>query len=95
MADIAIRLYRRLADGTLEDSRQEFGIETFAGQVPAIGDTILVPGVLQGVDRHDPANRRLWTVVARVFNPRDMEDYVALVVDECSPESQEYAVVAG
>jgi hypothetical protein len=95
MADIAIRLYRRLTDETIEDSRQEFGIESFAGQVPAIGDLILVPGVLQGVDRHDPANRRLWKVVARVFNPRDMEDYVALVVEERSPETAEHAFVAG
>jgi len=95
MVDVHIRIYFREPDGTLEDSQQEFGIESFAGVIPAIGDMIVDPGVLQGLNRHDPKNRRVWDVVGRVFNPRDMADYVALVVEERVPNLLEYGVVAG
>ena len=95
MVDVHIRIYFREPDGKLEDSQQEFGIESFAGVIPAIGDMIVDPGVLQGLNRHDPKNRRVWDVVGRVFNPRDMADYVALVVEERVPNLPEYGVVAG
>lgn len=93
MPDITIRLYFREANGTLVDGQEDYGIESFAGQVPAIGDMIVRPGVLQGLDRHDPANREIWDVVGRVFNPRDLADYVALVVEERKPDPREYGVV--
>lgn len=93
MVDAHIRIYFRESDGTLADSQQEFGRESFAGVIPAIGDTIVDPGVLQGLNRHDPKNRRIWNVVGRVFNPRDMEDYVALIVEERVPSPHEYSVV--
>ncbi|WP_226638625.1 hypothetical protein [Novosphingobium profundi] len=95
MVDVHIRIYFRESDGTLEDSQQEFDIESFAGVIPAIGDMIVDPGVLQGLNRHDPKNRRVWDVVGRVFNPRDMVGYVALVVEERAPNLGEYGVVAG
>lgn len=76
-----LRIHFREPDGSIHDGQVEFPLETFAGQVPAIGDTIVDPGVLQGLDRHEPQNRRVWTVVGRVFNPRDREDAVALVVE--------------
>lgn len=95
MVDARIRIYFREADGTLEDSQQEFGIESFAGLIPAIGDMVVDPGVPQGLNRHDPKNRRVWDVVGRVFNPRDMEGYVALIVKERVPDPHEYSVVAG
>lgn len=95
LAGISIRIYFREADGTLVHNQQEFGVETFAGQVSAIGDMIVNPGVPQGLDRHDPSNREVWDVVGRVFNPRDMNDYVALIVEERAPEPREHNVVAG
>lgn len=95
MGDIHIRIYFREADGTLVDGQQEFDVESFAGQVPGIGDVIVKPGVPQELDRHDPSNREVWVVVGRVFNPRDMADYVALIVEERAPEPRDYSVVAG
>jgi len=94
MVDVHIRIYFRATDGTLEDSQQEFGVESFAGVIPAIGDMIVDPGVLQGLNRHEPTNRSVWDVVGRVFNPRDMADYIALVVEERVPNPHEYSVVA-
>ncbi len=77
----SIRILHRDPVGAVGDGGVEFGLEQFAGQVPMIGDTILDPGVLQGQDRNDPQNRSIWTVVGRVFNPRDSEDTVALIVE--------------
>lgn len=77
----SIRILHRDPAGKVSDGGVEFGLEQFAGQVPTIGDTILDPGVLQGQDRHMPQNRSIWTVVGRVFNPRDREDTVALIVE--------------
>ncbi|WP_339348656.1 hypothetical protein [uncultured Sphingomonas sp.] len=76
-----IRILHRDPAGKVFDGQVEFGPEHFAGQVPAIGDMIVNPGVLQGLDRHDPRNREVWTVVGRVFNPRDREEGVALIVE--------------
>jgi hypothetical protein len=70
MVDVHIRIYFRETDGTLEDSQQDFGVESFAGVIPAVGDMIVDPGVLQGLNRHEPTNRRVWDVAGRVFNPR-------------------------
>lgn len=94
MVDVHIRIYFRNADGTLEDSQQEFGVESFAGVIPAIGDMIVDPGVLQGLNRREPTNRRVWDVVERVLKPRDMDDYIALVVEERVPNRHEYSVIA-
>ena len=77
-----IRIYFRYADGKVDDGSRDFGLEDFAGFLPAIGDTILNPGVLQGLDRDIPENREIWTVVGRVFNPRDLANYVVLIVEE-------------
>ena len=76
-----IRILHRDPAGKVSDGQVEFGPEHFAGQVPMIGDMIVDPGVLQGLDRHDPQNRTVWTVVGRVFNPRDREEAVALIVE--------------
>ena len=84
-ADVTVRLYFRSDDGELQDAQQDFGLETFAGFLPAVGDVILEPGVYKGLDRRKFENRRLLTVVQRIFNPRDLENYVALVVDESTP----------
>lgn len=78
---ISVRILCREAGGSIVDGQIEYGTETFAGQVPMIGDTILDPGVVRGPNRHEPENRRIWTVVGRVFNPRDREGVVGLIVD--------------
>jgi hypothetical protein len=77
----SIRILHRDPAGKVFDGQEEYDLAQFAGQVPTIGDMILNPGVLQGLDRHDPQNRSIWTVVGRVFNPRDREDTVALIVE--------------
>lgn len=77
----SIRILHRDPTGKVFDGGVEYGVEQFAGQVPAIGDTILDPGVIAGQDRNDPQNRSIWTVVGRVFNPRDRQDTVALIVE--------------
>ena len=82
MADTTIRIHMRGADGKVTDAQQDYGLEDFAGHLPQIGDTIVDPGVPQGLDRRKPENRDVWKVVDRVFNPRDLQDYVALVVEE-------------
>lgn len=76
----AIRILEKNADNSITDLSIEFPCSNFAGQIPAIGDMILDPGVVSGKDRSMPENRAIWTVVGRIFNPRDNEDYVCLVV---------------
>ena len=76
-----IRILHRDAAGKVLDGGHDYGPEDFANQVPAIGDMILDPGVPTGSVRHDPRNREIWTVVGRVFNPRDNKDYVSLIVE--------------
>tara|TARA_R110001606_G_scaffold233942_1_gene381577 strand:+ start:72993 stop:73268 length:276 start_codon:yes stop_codon:yes gene_type:complete len=78
---IHIRVLFRNPQGTIVDGGIDFDLTSFAGQVPLIGDMILDPGVPQGLDRNLPQNRQVWTVVGRVFNPRDTEDCVALIVE--------------
>jgi hypothetical protein len=67
MADLTIRLHYRDKAGKVEDAQNDFGLESFGGQMPAVGDLILDPGVLSCLDRRDRKNRRKWTVVQRVF----------------------------
>ncbi|CCM76266.1 hypothetical protein [Rhizobium mesoamericanum] len=81
MKDITIRVCFRDASGAITDGQQDFELTDFAGFLPAIGDQVLEPGVLQGLDRHKPENRTVWTVVGRVFNPKDLPNYVCLVVE--------------
>jgi hypothetical protein len=93
MTDVTVRLHYRKPDGTIEDAVQDYGLATFAGFLPSVGDLVLDPGAPQGVDRFEPKNRRIWTVVQRVFNPRDNEDYVALIVEEHIPTKHEAVLI--
>jgi hypothetical protein len=95
MAEITVRIYYREADGKLVDGEQDFDLSSFAGFLPSIGDSIIEPGVPQGLNRHDASNRVIWTVVGRVFNPRDLENYVAIIVEERRPNEKEHGVVTG
>ena len=76
-----IRILHADTAGKVFDGGVDFSPEDFAGQVPAIGDMILNPGVPVGKKRDDPHNREIWTVVGRVFNSRDNKDYVSLIVE--------------
>src|SRR4051794_24562788 len=87
-----LHLYCRLANGKIEDAQHTFDLSDFGGFLPAVGDKILDPGVPASLERHVPENRRLWTVVDRVFNPRDTKDFVALVIESC-PVSDHEAVL--
>ncbi|MEP9372564.1 hypothetical protein [Mesorhizobium sp. KR1-2] len=93
MNDVTIRIYFRSPDGAVEDGQHDFDFSSFGGVLPSIGDCILNPGVIHGRDRREPANREIWTVVGRVFNPKDNEDYIALIVEERAPTSQEYSLL--
>jgi hypothetical protein len=89
MADLTIRLHYRDKAGKVEDAQNDLGLESFGGQLPMVGDLILDPGVTSGLDRRERKNRRMWTVMQRVFNPRDNADYIALVVEERQPTESE------
>lgn len=87
--EINVRIYVRSEDGSVADDEETFGLETFAGVLPSIGDTILDPGVFAHLDRTLPESRTVWKVVDRVFNPRDLANYVVLVVEERSATRQD------
>jgi hypothetical protein len=93
MADIFVRLYFQDHHGKLEDAEADYDLSLFGGVLPAAGDLILDPGVMSGLDRTEARNRRIWTVVRRVFNPRDLESYVALVVEERTPSENEQSLI--
>ena len=82
MAAVTIRIYDRDQDGKLFDLSEDFSPTDFAGTIPRIGDAILQPGVPAPLDRSVHTNRTLWRVVDRIFNPRDLANYVLLVVEE-------------
>lgn len=88
---LAIRILFRSFEGSIEDGQLEFDTGAFAGMVPAIGDTILDPGVPSGMDRNTPRNREVWAVVGRVFNPKDFENSVALIVERRSGTDRDSA----
>lgn len=90
MSETYIRIYRRTAAGDIFDHKHDMELSDFGGVVPAAGDLILDPGVLQGSTRSDPHNRRMWTVVQRVFNPRDLGgEYIVLVIEDRSVSEHE------
>lgn len=93
MTDTVIRLHYRTASNKIEDAQQDFDLESFGGIVPSVGDMILDPGVAVGKDRNDRNNRRMLTVVQRVFNPRDNQNYIALIVTERKPNLDEDALI--
>ena len=68
MPKTAIRLYDDYEGEELfEDRREEYDLDDFGGVLPAVGDRIVSPWVIQGRDRRDPANRsiqRLFTATS-------------------------------
>jgi hypothetical protein len=57
---------------------------------PTSATGFLSPEFPQGLDRREPKNRNIWVVVQRMFNPRDMENGVALIVEDRVPTPAEY-----
>lgn len=57
---------------------RSFGLR---GVSPPIGDQVLQPGVLQGIDRSQRKSRTAWTVVGRIFNPKDSPNHVCLIIE--------------
>ena len=82
--------HHRKSDGKIVDAVHDLTLADFAGFLPNVGDWILEPGVPTGLDRQDPKNRNIWVVVQRMFNPRDMENGVALIVEDQKPTPNEY-----
>lgn len=86
-----IRIYHQHGE-TVTDAVFDMSLGDLGGILPSVGDCILNPGVRQGLNRNDPANREMWEVRKRVFNPRDMPDYIALVVQArpLHPEEEDF-----
>ena len=87
------------------DLKDEFDLEDFA-TLPAVGDCIVDPGVPGGLDRGISANRTVYEVVARYFQPlahRDVMNpkdddlcYAVLVVNvrRGTPQEQDLVTVS-
>jgi len=60
MSEVAIHLYCRRSDGTIEDAQHTFDLSDFGGFLPAVGDKILDPGVPASLDFGNFV--RAWTV---------------------------------
>jgi hypothetical protein len=92
-ADPAIRVLFQ-ENGKVKDYSEEHELSLFGGVVPNAGDVIVNPGVLQGKDRTKLENRDIWTVVRRVFNPKDNGgSYIALVVETRQATEEDEAYV--
>jgi hypothetical protein len=78
MPKTLIALFFKGRDGTYEKV-DDYDLEDLGGTVPMIGDLIVDPGVVQGRDRTDPANRDVHEVTARYFYPRTTDSASVLV----------------
>lgn len=90
---ITVRLHMDKGEDGIVDYSQDFELSDFADFLPSLGDLFLDPGCLQGLDRHQPENRRMYRVLQRVFNPRDLPNYVVLIVEEFAPTGRERVFV--
>ncbi|XYD08801.1 hypothetical protein R1A27_28335 [Methylobacterium sp. NMS12] len=79
MEPVTIRLHYVEADGRAVDARRELRLDQCGGTVSAVGDEMLLPLVVG--ESLASAPRQLLTVKRRIFNPRDLPDYVALVCE--------------
>lgn len=91
MAATLVRIYIRKADGKLEDTSEAYEVSNFGGIIPTVGDKFLNPWTSEQTTRNDPGNREIYTVLERVFNPRDLKDYVVLIcsVSPCDENDRE------
>ena len=93
MPKTAIRVYHHYDDEAFEDAREEYDLEDFGGILPAVGDRIVSPWVIEGRDRRDPANRSVYEVIHRYFQPVDSSTtdviYIILVVRDREATAEE------
>lgn len=90
MPQTAIRLHYVTQDHdgheVFEDAKEEYDLGDFGGVLPAVGDLIVSPWVVEGRDRRNPANRSVYEVLHRYFQPVDKSTtdliYIILVVGE-------------
>lgn len=85
MPKTAVRIYYAHDDEEVfEDSKKDYDLEDFGGVLPAVGDRIVSPWVIGNLDRRDPANRDVYEVIHRYFQPVDSSEedliYIELVV---------------
>lgn len=90
----SIRIYRTWEDGRIEDARQDFALEHLGGVVPTVGDYILNPAIRPQFPEGDPRRRTFWKVTARYLRPRDLDDYVAIVVEDVEAGEKEADLLA-
>ncbi len=79
----AIRLHT-VAQGQIVDLVEEYDVDELGGTIPVVGDLMVSPGVVAGLDRRKPENRTIHEVVSRYFLPGAHSDsrYIAIVVKE-------------
>ena len=63
-----VRLYHEV-EGEYRDLEYDCEVGEDLPAMPMVGDHILDPGVLGGLDRSEPENRTVYEVVARYFLP--------------------------
>ena len=79
MEPVTLRLHFVEPDGRVIDGMRELRLDQCGGVVPVVGDQILLP--LAFGESLAGAPRQMLTVLRRIFNPRDIPDYVALVCE--------------
>lgn len=92
----AVRLYEVDNAGNYTDTHLEFDLSDFCNTVPSIGDLIVEPGVLSGLNLHKYQNRTVYEVVHRYFLPEVHDDdltYVVLVVKDRLGQQYETNIV--
>lgn len=78
------RLYSPRSDGCLEDLQHDIDLAELGGVCPAPGDRIVASAA-----QADGTGGTIWEVVQRYFQPRGLNDYVVLVVDERPAQIEE------
>ena len=96
--DIIFRLHMYV-DGKLVDLVEEYTLSTL-GDIPKIGDHIISPWVMSGLNRREPKNRTIYKVVNRYFLPPGDEEeedwkYMVLVVTENIMSEAESVLLIG
>lgn len=91
MQKTEIRLFFAGQGAPYESDGLSYTLEQFGGTVPAIGDSIVDPGVLSGQNRLRPENRRILEIRQRFFLPDSASGAarVSLVVEERSGRPEE------
>ena len=77
-----VKIFIEEKDGMQWSNYGEFSIDELGGTVPQIGDTIVDPGVPDGLPRQNPENRDFYEVRKRYFSPLEGQQYIALVVEK-------------